>query len=153
MDTQKRNYLLSFKDISFCEKVVIRRTKNGEGVVGEVVLSEPELSESGQVIRDGLGRPCEKIKTVSAYAGRRKYLTVEIADVEPEENVQVELVGCRALENQNTREALVETISRFQSQMELKFARYTKYIDNPTLPVPFREPYKGVIEEILSLKR
>ena len=150
---QKRNYLLSFKDISFCEKVVIRRTKNGEGVVGEVVLSEPELSESGQVIRDGLGRPCEKIKTVSAYAGRRKYLTVEIADVEPEENVQVELVGCRALENQNTREALVETISRFQSQMELKFARYTKYIEDPTLPVPFREPYKGVIEEILSLKR
>lgn len=124
---KERNYRLSFRDISACES--IRIIRNG---------AEEELPE-------------ESIRKTAAYPDGRKYLSVCLADVKPDEKVEVILNGFCALQNQDTKEALIETISRFQSQMDMKMYRYSKFIENPTLPIPGREPYRGPIEEILAL--
>ena len=125
---KQRNYRLSFRDISACEEIMIVR--DGK----ETYLAE------------------EQTEHVAAYAGNRKYLSLDIRDVKSEEEVRIALIGYVPLQNQNTKEALIETISRFQSQMEWKFVRFKKYVENPTLPVPGREPYRGPIEEIMNLK-
>jgi len=120
---KKRSYRLSFRDISAYES--IRIIRNG---------AEEELPE-------------ESIRKTATYPDGRKYLSVCLADVKPDEKLEVSLSGFCALQNQDTKEALIETISRFQSHMDMKMYRYSKFIENPTLPIPGREP----IEEILAL--
>lgn len=124
---KKRSYKLSFRDISGCAKIQIVRNDK-----------EEELS-------------VEETKKVVAYPGNRKYLSIQIEDVKPDEKVQIILDDFTALRNQDTKEALVETISRFQSRMDVKMFQYSKFIEDPTLPIPGRKQYKGPIEEILNL--
>lgn len=149
---KKRNYKLSFRDISGCEKIQICRTRNKEKLEKEIQMADLEVSETGVFSGKSLAEAGVKLQRVYAYAGRRTYLAMELEHILPQESVKVILYGYQKLANQDTKEALIETISRFQSQMEMKFARYTKYIDDPVLPVPFKEPFKGPIEEILALK-
>ena len=115
---QKRNYLLSFKDVADCEKIIVTRA-DGESTYDN----------------DGTG-----------------YVSLMLNDVAANEEIEVDLVNYKARENTEKREALIETISKFQCQNDLKLMKYKKFIEDPTMKIPCGEPYRSAIEEILSLK-
>lgn len=115
---EKRNYVLSFRDIASCEKIIVR-TKRGE---------KEYLSESKDFVSLSLG-------------------------VMSNSDVEIELCSCQARRNAPTREALIETISKFQMQNDIKLKMFGSLIDDPHFKVPAcAEPYRNAIEEILSLK-
>ena len=73
--------------------------------------------------------------------------------LKPTEEAEIELCGYEAKKNTDTREALIETISKFQMQNDLKLIKFGKFIDTfDSAPNNFAEPYRSVIDEILSLK-
>lgn len=103
-------------------------------------------------------KKCEKIivkrgeKCLELDSKTSGFVSVDIFKVKPDETVEVEIVGYERKGNQNRYDALVDTISKFQNNNTLKMVQYAKFIKDPTSPIPCVEPYKGPIEEILSLK-
>lgn len=80
------------------------------------------------------------------------FVSVSLENVKNNETVEVTLIGTTCTSNADTKEALVETISKFQCKNDVKLTQYIKFVKNPSLPIPCSEPFKGPIEEILALK-
>ena len=103
-------------------------------------------------------RSCDKIivtrgeKRLELDSKTHEFVSVDIFKVKRDETVEIELVNYVRKGNMDKREALIETISKFQCGNNYKMAKYNKFIKDPTLPIPCGEPFKGPIEEILALK-
>ncbi|MCL2023001.1 MAG: DUF5110 domain-containing protein [Oscillospiraceae bacterium] len=79
-------------------------------------------------------------------------LAIDIENVAPTDSVSVILDGVSVLENAPTREALIEVISRFQSNVEKKKKDYTEFIDKPNpKKIPGDDRFHAAIKEILEL--
>ena len=115
---EKRNYLLSFKDVASCEKIIVR--------------TDAGTKEYG--------------------SSEKAYVSLSLS-VAASQSVEVELVGYEKMKNQPTREALIDAISKFQMQNDIKLQIFGRFIDEFEHKKPsFAEPYQSVIEEILALK-
>ncbi len=80
-------------------------------------------------------------------------VSVDIYKAKCNEEIEVELVNYIPAKNQDKTEALVEVISKFQGNNNIKSIQYNGFIKNPSnKKIPAIYPFRGPIEEILSLK-
>ena len=147
---------------------------------GKFALTRFKVLESGSSLKFTVGAPdgdssvvpekrnyellfkdvksCDKIivtrgeKHLELDSKTNEFVSVDIFKVKRDEAVEIELVNYVRKGNTDRKEALVETISKFQCGNNYKMAKYNSFIKDPTLPIPCGEPFKGPIEEILSLK-
>ncbi len=80
------------------------------------------------------------------------FVSVDIFRVKNNEEIEVELINYKPVTNQPRRDALIETISKFQGNNNRKMVQYYSFINDISRPVPCEEPFRGPIEEILALK-
>lgn len=81
------------------------------------------------------------------------FVSVDIYKAKCNEEIEIELINYVPAANQNKKEALIEVISKFQGNNNLKQTQYFSFINNPTgKKIPCQAPFKGPIEEILALK-
>ncbi len=104
-------------------------------------------------------KKCDKIivtrgeKRLELTSKTSDFVSVDIFKIKRDETIEVELVNYVRKGNADKKELLIETISKFQGNNNLKMAIYTSFVkDQSKRHIPFIEPFKGPIEEILSLK-
>ncbi|MGN1117684.1 MAG: hypothetical protein ACI4RU_03655, partial [Acutalibacteraceae bacterium] len=101
---------------------------------------------------------CEKIivrtngKTKEYKSLTKDYVSVSLS-VSASSGVQIELVNYEAKKNADTKETLIDAISKFQMKNDVKLHIFGSYINNfESRENNFPEPYRSVIDEILALK-
>lgn len=102
---------------------------------------------------------CEKIivrkgdKELTLNSKSKNFVSVDIYKAKSNEEIEIELVNYVAAKNMDKKEALVEVISKFQANNNLKVKQYLPFLKDYTgKKIPCGDPYRGPIEEILSLK-
>lgn len=78
---------------------------------------------------------------------------VTVKNVSPEDSVSVGLSTCDYLANMPKKEALIETISKYQMGNDSKGRLFTDFVLNGGNIPPVAEDFSGPIEEILALYR
>ena len=102
---------------------------------------------------------CREI-TVKAANRDRKFekeirdgkLTVTVKDVNPKNGVEVELRRITERKNRETKEEMIEILSKYQMITMQKKMLLTPFINDMSKPIPFKDKdLRGPVEEILNL--
>lgn len=80
-------------------------------------------------------------------------LSVTVSEVAPQSEVTVKITRCDYLANKPKKEALTETISKYQMNNDTKGRLFTAFVTEGTPLAPMAENFSGPVEEILSLYR
>ena len=101
-----------------------------------------------------------KSLTVKAQSRERKFekttkhgkLFVSVKDVNPKNGVEIELFGVTERKNRDTKEEVIEVLSKYQMKTMQKKLLLTPFINDMSRPIPFKdEDLRGPVEEILNL--
>lgn len=136
--------------------------ENGSSLIFRINKAEGDLSvipqERNYTLSFKDAAKCEKIivrtkRSEKEYTSEsKKYVSISLS-VKSDSDVEIELCGYEGTKNVPVREALIETISKFQMQNDIKLKMFGSFIDDEKFRVPScPEPYRIAIEEILSLK-
>ena len=80
-------------------------------------------------------------------------LTVILEGISPEDKVEIVLAECEYLVNQDKKQALTETIAKYQMGNDKKGLLFTEFLKSEKALPPMAENFSGPIEEILALYR
>ena len=82
-----------------------------------------------------------------------KTITVLLDGIAPTDTVEIEFLDCEYLTNIDKKQALVETISKYQMGNDKKGILFTEFLKTEKPLPPMADNFSGPIEEILALYR
>lgn len=80
-------------------------------------------------------------------------LVITVENVKPDDKLEVTLLTCDFLANVDKKDALIETISKYQMNNDTKGALFTDFVLKEKNLPPVADNFSGPIEEILELYR
>lgn len=92
-------------------------------------------------------------KTTAKASYENGALKVDLDGISPEGEFTVEITRCDYLQNKPKKEALVETISKYQMSNDSKGRLFTDFVNGEGILPPVAENFTGPAEEILALYR
>ncbi|MGN0443922.1 MAG: TIM-barrel domain-containing protein [Acutalibacteraceae bacterium] len=139
-----------------------RVLESGSSLLFEISKAEGDLSVIPEKRNYTLSfrdvAACEKIivkangKTKEYKSLTKDYVSLSLS-VSASSGVQIELVNYEAKKNADTKETLIDAISKFQMKNDIKLHIFGSYINNfESRENNFPEPYRSVIDEILALR-
>ena len=93
---------------------------------------------------NGKEKDCKVIKD-NGYVG------VLLKEVYPEDSVKITLSNVEVLKNVDRREALIELVSKYQLNNNIKPAMFGAYVDGKTNTLKVKKCFREPIEEIEKL--
>jgi len=82
---------------------------------------------------------------------RGDYLALGLADIAPGDSVEAVLSGVTVLKNVPAKEALIDLITKFQCEVNMKKATWDGFVKEPAGDIPGHKRYHAAIREILEL--
>ena len=82
-----------------------------------------------------------------------KTITILLEGIAPTDKVEIEFLDCVYLTNIDKKQALVETISKYQMSTDKKGLLFTEFLKTEKALPPMADNFSGPIEEILALYR
>ncbi len=93
---------------------------------------------------NGVEKECEILKDSG-------YIRIELKEIYPEDCVKITLSNVKVLKNVERREALIELVSKYQLNNNIKPAMFGAYVDGKTNTLKVKKCFREPIEEIEKL--
>lgn len=152
---------LSYQDGAFC-KTAFTVKENGSSVYFTIDKGEGDISVvpekrnyklffkdivSGEITVKVNGRK-RALKTEKG-----KTITIVLDGIAPTDTVEIEFLDCVYLTNTDKKQALTETIAKYQMGNDKKGILFTEFLKTEKPLPPMADNFSGPIEEILALYR
>ena len=152
---------LSYQNGAFC-KTPFTVKENGSSVYFTIDKGEGDVSVvpekrnyklffkdivSGEITVKVNGRK----RALKSEKGRT--ITIILEAIAPTDTVEIEFLDCVYLTNIDKKQALVETISKYQMSTDKKGLLFTEFLKTEKPLPPMADNFSGPIEEILALYR
>ena len=153
---------LSYQDGAYC-KTPFTVKEDGSTVTFEIGAGEgdtslvPQKRNYSLMFKDVVGADITlKVngrKRSAKLSDEYSTLTVILEGISPEDKVEIVLAECEYLVNQDKKQALTETIAKYQMGNDKKGLLFTEFLKSEKALPPMAENFSGPIEEILALYR
>jgi hypothetical protein len=80
-------------------------------------------------------------------------ITLSLSGIKATDTVEIVMTDCEYLTNTDKKQALIETIAKYQMGNDKKGLLFTEFLKSEKPLPPMAENYTGPIEEILALYR
>lgn len=147
------NGKFAFTDFEVAEKddtveFYIKPVRGDKTVIPTVrayTLSFRDIVNANVVVAvNGKEKECNVIKD-------NGYVSVLLKEIYPEDSVKITLSNTAALKNTDRREALIELVSKYQLNNNIKPAMFGAYVDGKTNTLKVKKCFREPIEEIEKL--
>ena len=153
---------LSYQDGAYC-KTPFTVKEDGSTVTFEIGAGEGDTSLVPQkrnyslmfkdVVNADITLKVNGRKRSAKLSDEYGTLTVILEGISPEDKVEIVLAECEYLVNQDKKQALTETIAKYQMGNDKKGLLFTEFLKSEKALPPMAENFSGPIEEILALYR
>jgi hypothetical protein len=153
---------LSYQDGAYC-KTPFTVKEDGSTVTFEIGAGEGDTSLVPQkrnyslmfkdVVNADITLKVNGRKRSAKLSDEYGTLTVILEGIAPQDKVEIVLAECEYLVNQDKKQALTETIAKYQMGNDKKGLLFTEFLKSEKALPPMAETFSGPIEEILALYR